>query len=113
MIQTINLHDFRQAFHNMGRENQFSYEALETLFNYIEQNEQDEGRPWELDVIALCCEFAEMTMDEIFTAYPDVLDLIDMDRPRESTYSIVVDYLNDNGSYCGDTPQGTFVFQQF
>jgi hypothetical protein len=67
----------------------------------------------ELDVIAICCDFCEMTMDEIFEAYPDVLDLIDMDRPTQSTYSIVVDYLNDNGSYCGDTPQGTFVFQQF
>jgi hypothetical protein len=113
MKQTINLDQFRQAFHNMDRGGQFSYEALEVLFNYIEENEQAEGREWELDVIALCCEFSEMTMQEIFDAYPDVLDLIDMDRPRESTYSIVVDYLNDNGSYCGDTPQGTFVFQQF
>jgi hypothetical protein len=109
MIQTVYLDDFRQAFHNAGRGEQFSYEALELIFNYLEECDPD----MELDVIALCCEFAEMTMDEIFDAYPEVLDLIDMDRPRESTYSIVVDYLNDNGSYCGDTPQGTFVFQQF
>lgn len=110
MKQTINLHDFRQAFHNMGRGEQFSYEALELIYNFLE--EIDEGNH-ELDVIAICCDFSEMTMQEIFDAYPDVLDLIDMDRPRESTYSIVVDYLNDNGAYCGDTPQGTFVFQQF
>lgn len=112
MIMTLTKDTFRFQMDQI-RPNQFSYEALGTLFDYIEQNEQDEGRQWEFDPIALCCEFVEMTMDEIFDAYPDVLDLIDMDRPRESTYSIVVDYLNDNGSYCGDTAQGTFVFQQF
>ena len=113
MKQTINLDQFRQAFRNMGRGEQFSYEGLERIYEWIEENESNEGKEWELDVIALCCELAEMTMDEIFNAYPEVLDLIDMDNPKESTYSIVVDYLNDNGSYLGDTPQGTFVFQQF
>lgn len=113
MKQTVYLNDFRQAFHNAGRGEQFSYEGLETLYEYLTQYEDDTGEELELDVIALCCEYAEMTMQEIFDAYPEVLDLIDMDRPRESTYSIVVDYLNDNGSYCGDTSQGTFVFQQF
>jgi hypothetical protein len=108
MIQTINLSQFRDEF-NAIRPNNFSYEGLETLYNYLEGIDSE----MELDVIAICCDFCEMSMDEIFNAYPDVLDLIDMDRPRESTYSIVIDYLNNNGSYCGDTSQGTFVFQQF
>jgi hypothetical protein len=112
MKQTLSKDMFRFQM-NQIRPNNFSYEGQGVLFDFIEQNEKDEGRDWEFDPIALCCEFAEMTMQEIFDAYPDVLDLIDMDRPRESTYSIVVDYLNDNGAYCGDTPQGTFVFQQF
>ena len=112
MIQTLNKDQFRFQMDQI-RPNQFSYEALGVLFDYIEQNEEDEGRQWEFDPIAFCCEYAEMTMDEIFEAYPEVLELIDMDRPKESTYSIVVDYLNDNGIYCGDTTQGTFIFQQF
>lgn len=113
MKQTINLHDFRQAFQNAGRENQFSYEGLERLYEFLIQYEDDTGEELELDVIALCCDYSEMTMDEIFDAYPDVLDLIDMDRPRASTYSIVVDYLCDHGSFCGDTSKGTFVFSNF
>ena len=108
MKQTINLSQFRDEFNSI-RPNNFSYEGLEILFDYLEEMEPD----LDLDVIALCCDYSEMTLEEIYDAYPDVLDLIDMDRPRASTYSIVVDYLNDNGSYCGDTPQGTFVFQQF
>lgn len=113
MKKTVNFYDFQHEFYRCGRGEQFSYQGLHTLYDYLIQYEDDTGEELELDVIALCCEYAEMTMQEIFDAYPEVLDLIDMDRPRESTYSIVVDYLNDNGSYCGDTSQGTFVFQQF
>jgi len=112
MKTTLNKDQFIREFNEI-RPNQFSYEALETLFDYFEMLESDLQIEMEFDPIGICCEYVEMTMDEIFDAYPDVLDLIDMDRPRESTYSIVIDYLNDNGSYCGDTAQGTFVFQQF
>lgn len=73
MKQTIGLSEFRSAFHNMGRGNQFSYDGLKALFNYLEEVDED----MELDVIALCCEFKEyedeealcsehgMTIDEI------------------------------------------------
>jgi hypothetical protein len=112
MKMTLNKDQFRFQMDQV-RPNQFSYEALGTLFDDFEQYEESTGEQVEFDPIAICCEYVEMTLAEFYEAYPDVLDLIDMDRPRESTYSIVVDYLNDNGSYCGDTPQGTFVFQQF
>jgi hypothetical protein len=108
MKMTLNKDQFRFQMDQV-RPNQFSYEALGTLFDYFEEIDEN----MEFDPIGICCEYAEMTMDEVFEAYPDVMDLIDMDRPRESTYSIVINYLNDNGSYCGDTPQGTFIFQQF
>jgi hypothetical protein len=108
MKMTLTKDQFRFQMDQI-RPNQFSYEALGTLFDYFEEIDEN----MEFDPIAICCDFVEMTMDEIFKAYPDVMDLIDMDRPVASTYSIVVDYLNDNGHYCGDTPQGTFVFQQF
>lgn len=112
MKQTLTKDMFRFQMDQI-RPNQFSYEALGILFDYFEQYENDTGEQVEFDPIAICCEYAEMTIDEIFDTYPDLIDLIDYDNPKESTYSIVVDYLNDNGSYCGDTSQGTFVFQQF
>jgi hypothetical protein len=112
MKQTLNLYQFRDEMQKIRPDN-FSYEGLQRLFEYFEQYEDDTGEQIEFDPIAICCEYSEMTMEEIFDSYPEVLDLIDMDNPRESTYSIVVDYLNDNGSYCGDTSQGTFIFQTF
>ena len=52
---------FADAFRRMGREDQFSREALEALFEYIENYEEDTGSSVELDVVGLCCEFTEYT----------------------------------------------------
>jgi len=59
MITTINEYDFSTAFHKMGRGNQFSYQGLKALYDYLDNLGDDIGEPIELDVIALCCEFAE------------------------------------------------------
>jgi len=47
MYQTVNFYQFVQAFRDAGREDQFSYEALEELFNYL-----DDIEGYGLDVIA-------------------------------------------------------------
>ena len=54
MKQTVNLQDFRDAFYKMDRKEQFSYEGLGVLFNYIEEAEQSIGEEIELD-------FSDMT----------------------------------------------------
>ena len=108
MIQTINLHDFRQAFHDCGRGEQFSYEALELIFDYFEQLEQETEIPYELDVIALCCDISESTPEEIQRQYGidhDCDDEGDLERK-------VMDYLNDNTSVIGEI-DGNIVFIQF
>ena len=43
----------------MGRGEQFSYVGLLALYDYLEQLGDDTGEEMELDVIALCCEYAE------------------------------------------------------
>ena len=55
----INESEFRTAFHKMGRGEQFSYDGLTALYDYLEQLEYDTDTEIELDVIALCCEYAE------------------------------------------------------
>jgi len=64
MIINVNFSMFQDAFRSMGRSNQFSYEALRALFDYLEEIEADSGQEMELDVIALCCEFMEIEEDE-------------------------------------------------
>jgi NAD(P)-dependent dehydrogenase (short-subunit alcohol dehydrogenase family) len=52
----------------MDRKDQFSYEGLELIFDYIEEYEQETGEQIELDVIALCCEWSEDTPEDIAAA---------------------------------------------
>ena len=59
MKQSINNYQFHRAFERMGSGKQFSYEGLNALFDYLEEYEDDTGETIELDVIALCCEYAE------------------------------------------------------
>ena len=59
IIQTVNENDFRQAFINYNRDRQFTYDALTALFEWLEEFAEDTGTPYELDVIALSCEFTE------------------------------------------------------
>ena len=109
MIQTVNLHDFRQAFHDCGRGEQFSYEALGLIFDWFEQLEQDTGTPTELDVIALCCDIAEMTADEVRGAYR-----LESSFPDDTNGDCddVINYLQHHTSVIGQTDD-KIVFIQF
>jgi hypothetical protein len=59
MIQTITKSDFTTAFHKAGRGNNFTYEGLSALYDYLEQYEEDTNEQIELDVIAICCDYNE------------------------------------------------------
>ena len=58
MKQSVNIYDFERAFKRCERDN-FSYDGLKALFEYLEEYEEDTGEEIELDVIALCCDYAE------------------------------------------------------
>jgi hypothetical protein len=65
MKQTISKSDFRDVFLRMGRKDNFSYEGLGELYDYLEMMDED----YELDVIALCCEYAEDTLENVLKEY--------------------------------------------
>ena len=67
MKQTINEYDFLKAFKEC-RPNNFSRAGLFALYDYLEQLENDIGEEIELDVIGLCCEYAEYDSLEEFQA---------------------------------------------
>ena len=59
MKQSVNMYQFERAFNNMDRGEQFSYDGLKALYEYLVEYEEDTGTEVDLDVIALCCEYAE------------------------------------------------------
>ena len=79
IVNTIDQCLFRQTFHNYGKGDQFSYEGLNALFDYLEELSEDTGANIELDVIALCCEFTEYEdLEEIKGVYFNTaLDTLD------------------------------------
>jgi len=112
MIQTVNNSDFHNAFNSMDRGNQFSYEALNLIYEHLEQYEQDSGEPVELDVIAICCEYSEMSYTDIIGYYDT--DITESDaNTEEEQIAYIKDWLSDNTMVIGESDDGVFVFQQF
>lgn len=59
MHKRIYLSDFMEAFNDHECDDQFSPAALEALFEFFEELEDETGELVELDVIAICCDFTE------------------------------------------------------
>ncbi len=49
---------FIKEFRSMGRQDQFSYDALKALYEYYTDLEEDTGESIECDVIAISCEWS-------------------------------------------------------
>ena len=109
MKTTVSLYDFRDAFRQYDRANNFSYDGYRVLFEALEEYEDSTGSEVELDVIALCCEFNESTPDEIARDYGYELEGDDDDEKREN----LIDWLNDRTMVCGVTDDGSIVYQAF
>lgn len=108
MKTTVSRYDFERAFVDCGRKDQFSYEALGLLFDYLEEYEESTGEEVELDVISLCCEYYEDSPENIISNYRIEVDGLDEDETLEA----VRDYLNYNTQLVGETASG-FVYACF
>jgi hypothetical protein len=68
MFSTITQSQFIDEFRAHGRQDQFSYNALVALFAHMQDMEEQTGEELQLDVIALCCEYAEYEDIEEYNA---------------------------------------------
>lgn len=99
-----NASQFRDGI-RLVRGDQFSYEALGLLFDYL----NDCGSDVEFDPIAICCEFSEDTPEAIAENYS--IDIEDLNEGEIK--DAVLSYLEDNTSVVGETSSGAFVYVQF
>lgn len=86
MKQTIDYRQFEQAFEDYGRSEQFP-NGLKHLFDYLQDYEDQTGEELELDVIALCCDYVEDSLDNVLKEY----GYEDIDELRANTAVIEVD----------------------
>lgn len=93
---------FRDEFRQAGRQDQFSYEALNMLYEYFEDIDPD----MELDVIAICCDYSE---DD----WADIADNYGIEYENDTDgLDAVRDYLQENTTLVGETSSG-FVYAAF
>ena len=58
MYKTISEYEFRQAFKDMDRDN-YSYDGYTALYEFLDEICSSDDKGFELDVIAICCDFTE------------------------------------------------------
>lgn len=63
IYQILTKSQFHDAFHHMGRKDNFSYDGLNALYDYLDELEE-----YELDVIGLCCGFTESSITDALKA---------------------------------------------
>lgn len=118
MKQTINFSQFCDAFRDAGREDQYTYQGQRALFDMLTEYEEETGQELELDVIALCCEYQESTVDEVIEDYLIEVELEEDDTDGDYEYKkekAVREYLSDNTSFteCRSGGEIHFIFASF
>ena len=91
IIKPVDIYEFRRAFADYNRADQFSYEGLGALFDWLDELAEDTDTPYELDVIALCCEFTEYkNFEEIYDNYSNT-EIENIEDLRDHTSVIEFD----------------------
>lgn len=109
IVQKLSKYDFVEAFTHSSRKDQFSQEALCAIFDYLEGYSEDTGDDVQLNIIAICCEWAEDTWQGIAVSCGIDLSCCVDDDERKGE---VEDYLCRNTQYV-EVDDGVFVYIQF
>lgn len=84
MKEEITFNRFCDRFKDMNRDNNFSYNGKRALFDYLEEMEEQTDEPYELDIIALCCDYTEYeSIKEYLENYNTTLEKEDFDSDEE------------------------------
>lgn len=99
LVKRVYFSDFVEEFEKFGREDQFSYEGKRALFDYLNELGEDIGKPIELDIVGICCDFTEY---ESLTEFND-------------DYGCDVDCIEDIQDYTVVIPidEDRFIIQDF
>ena len=91
IVKTLSQYDFINEFEiSTERQNQFSHNALSSLYDYYEDYASCRGEPFIFDLIAICCDFTEYnTIEEAAKDYSIT--------PIELEYATTVLHVLGNG----------------
>jgi hypothetical protein len=99
ITQTVNRSTFINSFYKANRQDNFSYEGLSALYDYFDEMPET----WELDPIAVCCDFAEYDLNDLRREYPDYKNASDEE---------ILSYLKGN-TMVMDLGTGSYIILAF
>lgn len=70
MKVTVDKSLFREMFEQSSRANNFSYEGLGVLFDYLDEMYEED---YEFDLIEICCSFTDYNEDELVNEFEHLL----------------------------------------
>lgn len=89
---------FIDMFRKYNRLDNYSYEGLKELYEYLLNLSDDIGETIELDVIGLCCDYYESTAKEIVNDYKEELqEMLNDDYYENDLDYIAGEWLQDQG----------------
>lgn len=86
MYIEVSKYDFIRAFRMSTYSDNFSRDALDALFEYLQDVEIERGKAFKLDVTAIACEWTEYTLAEALIDY----GLESMDELQDHIHVIVI-----------------------
>ena len=102
MKTTVNFSDFVDGFTKLEfRKDQFSYDGLKLIFDYLESFEED-GDEIEFDPVGICSDFTETTVPEFNSDY----------GTKFSSIEEIEEYLDQHTSVIGRT-EDNIVFENY
>ena len=119
IIFTVDQYSFANQFEAQGRLDSYSRIGLEKLFNHLDELSEDTGTNIELDVIAICCDYNESSIDDVINDYRIELDLSDcetLDETNDAKAEQVREFLSENTMLIDDyelNGKTNFLFQVF
>lgn len=109
IVQTFGKNQFIDAFQQSSRKGQFSYAALEAIFDHLEDYSEQTGQNVDFDLIGICCEWAELNWADIAEDYK--INLSDCETDEERIEE--VEYFMSERTTILPLGDGDFVYIQF
>ena len=110
-----------------ARPDNFTVSGLRVLFDHLDSLSDECSEPMEFDAIAIACEYTEADAVEVYNRYkPDlILDednqlLFDLYHDTDQAHMIedilkpqIIEYLECNTCFVGETDNGSLLFADF
>lgn len=81
MTSYVDFNEFLDTFKSSDNyKDNFTYEGLKALFNYLEEYEEQSGESLEFDMVSLCCQFSEYdNFEELKANYSDIENMEELE----------------------------------